>query len=152
MRRRPGAGLMIHSDRGVQYASYDFKAVLRSHNFIQSMSPGKRRLREGNCYDNAVAESFFRTIKTQLIHHCTFRNVNEAQQTIFEYIEVYYNRQRKHSTNNYKSPVDYELEWWYDRKAASVFTREGHYKSLHKYKPNGMVLDLLNIHSTKLFL
>lgn len=112
MRRRPGAGLMIHSDRGVQYASYDFKAVLRSHNFIQSMS------RKGNCYDNAVAESFFHTIKTQLIHHCTFRNVNEAQQTIFEYIEVYYNRQRKHSTNNYKSPVDYELEWWNERKAA----------------------------------
>ena len=112
MRRSPGAGLMIHSDLGVQYASSDFKAVLRSHKFIQSMS------RKGNCYDNAVAEAFFHTIKTQLIHHCTFQSDNEAQQTIFEYIEVYYNRQRKHSTNNYKSPVDYELEWWNDRKAA----------------------------------
>ena len=103
---------MIHSDRGVQYASSDFKTMLRRHKFIQSMS------RKGNCYDNAVAESFFHTIKTQLIHHCTFQRVNEAQQTISEYIEVYYNRQRKHSTNNYKSPADYELEWWNDRKAA----------------------------------
>jgi len=112
MRRRPGSGLMIHSDRGIQYASHDFRAVLHKHGFIQSMS------RKGNCWDNAVAESFFHTIKTQMIHHCKFQNIAEAEQAIFNYIEVYYNRRRKHSTNGYKSPAQYELEWWGNRKAA----------------------------------
>jgi len=112
MRRRPSSGLMIHSDRGVQYASSDFRAVLQKHGFIQSMS------RKGNCWDNAVAESFFHTIKTQMIHHCKFQNVAEAEQAIFNYIEVYYNRRRKHSTNGYKSPAQYESEWWNIRKAA----------------------------------
>jgi len=112
MRRRPGSGLMIHSDRRIQYASHDFRAVLHKHGFIQSMS------RKGNCWDNAVAESFFHTIKTQMIHHCKFQNIAEAEQAIFNYIEVYYNRRRKHSTNGYKSPAQYELEWWGNRKAA----------------------------------
>jgi len=112
LRRRPGQGLMIHSDRGVQYASSGFRAVLQKHRFVQSMS------RKGNCWDNAVAESFFHTIKTQMIHHCTFQNVAEAEQALFNYIEVYYNRQRKHSTNGYKSPAHYELEWWNNRKVA----------------------------------
>ncbi len=112
LRRRPGQGLMVHSDRGVQYASGDFRAVLRKQGFVQSMS------RKGNCWDNAVAESFFHTIKTQLIHHCRFQNVAEAEQALFNYIEVYYNRQRKHSTNGYKAPAQYELEWWNNRKAA----------------------------------
>ncbi|WP_407929146.1 IS3 family transposase [Desulfomarina profundi] len=112
LRRHPGQGLMVHSDRGVQYASSDFRALLQKRGFVQSMS------RKGNCWDNAVAESFFHTIKTQMIHHCTFHNVAEAEQTIFHYIEVYYNRQRKHSTNGYKAPAQYELEWWDDRKAA----------------------------------
>lgn len=112
MRRRPGSGLMIHSDRGVQYASSDFRAALQKHGFIQSMS------RKGNYWDNAVAESFFHTIKTQMIHHCKFQNVAEAEQAIFNYIEVYYNRRRKHSTNGYKSPAQYESEWWDNRKAA----------------------------------
>jgi len=112
LRRRPGQGLMIHSDRGVQYASADFKAVLHKQGFIQSMS------RKGNCWDNAVAESFFHTIKTQFIHHYRFQNMAEAEQALFNYIEVYYNRQRKHSTNGYKSPAHYELEWWNNKKAA----------------------------------
>ena len=112
LRRRPGQGLMIHSDRGVQYASSGFRAVLQKHRFVQSMS------RRANCWDNAVAESFFHTIKTQLIHHRTFQNVAEAEQALFNYIEVYYNRKRKHSTNGYKSPAHYELEWWDNRKAA----------------------------------
>jgi len=112
LRRRPGQGLMIHSDRGIQYASTDFKNVLQKQGFVQSMS------RKGNCWDNAVAESFFHSIKTQLIHHCKFQNVAEAERTIFNYIEVYYNRQRKHSTNGYKAPAFYELEWWNNRKAA----------------------------------
>lgn len=112
MRRRPGQGLMIHSDRGVQYASADFRKVLQEEGFVQSMS------RKGNCWDNAVAESFFHSIKTQLIHHRSFQDVAEAEQTIFRYIEVYYNRQRKHSTNGYKAPAVYELLWWQQAKVA----------------------------------
>ena len=69
-------------------------------------------------HNKPVAESFFHTIKTQMIHHSKFQNIAEAEQAIFNYIEVYYNRRRKHSTNGYKSPTQYELEWWYNRKAA----------------------------------
>ena len=112
LRRRPGRGLMVHSDRGVQYASADFRTVLKKHGFVQSMS------RKGNCWDNAVAESFFHSIKTQPIHHCKFQNVAGAEQALFNYIEVYYNRQRKHSTNGYKSPAHFELGWWNNRKVA----------------------------------
>ncbi len=111
-KRRPSQGLMIHSDRGVHYASSGFRAILHKHQFVQSMS------RKGNCWDNAVAESFFHSIKTQMIHHRRFQNVMEAEQALFNYIEVYYNRQRKHSTNGYKSPAQYEMEWWNGRKAA----------------------------------
>ncbi len=74
--------------------------------------------RKGNCWDTAVAESFFHTIKTQLIHHCQFKTMEEAEKIIFQYIEIYYNRQRKHSTNDYKSPAEYETEWWEERKVA----------------------------------
>jgi len=112
LHRCPSEGLMIHSDRGVQYASADFRRVLRKHGFIQSMS------RKGNCWDNAVAESFFHSIKTQFIHHCRFQNEAEAEKALFWYIEIYYNRQRKHSTNGYKSPAHYEMEWWSNKKAA----------------------------------
>lgn len=112
LRRRPSQGLMIHSDRGIQYASGDFRAILKKHRFIQSMS------RKGNCWDNAVAESFFHSIKTQMIHHCNFQSVAETEQALFNYIEVYYNRRRKHSTNGYKSPANYELECWNNKKAA----------------------------------
>jgi putative transposase len=112
LRRRPNQGLMIHSDRGIQFASSDFRAILKRHRFIQSMS------RKGNCWDNAVAESFFHSIKTQMIHHCKYQNVAETEQALFNYIEVYYNRRRKHSTNGYKSPANYELECWNNKKAA----------------------------------
>lgn len=112
MRRRPVQGLMIHSDRGIQFASADFRRVLQKEGFVQSMS------RKGNCWDNAVAESFFHSIKTQLIHHCNFQNLAETERAIFNYIDVYYNRQRKHSTNGYKAPALYELEWWQLKKAA----------------------------------
>ena len=105
MNRNPGEGLLIHSDRGVQYASRDFRSILEGRKFVQSMS------RKGNCWDNAVAESFFHTIKTQLIHHRKFQTFQETEQALFNYIEVYYNRRRKHSTNNQKSPAQYELEW-----------------------------------------
>jgi len=112
LKRRPGQGLMVHSDRGVQFASFDFRAVLEKHRFVQSMS------RKGNCWDNAVAESFFGTIKTQLIFHSKFQNMAQAEQALFTYIEIYYNRQRKHSTNGYVAPALYELDWWNNRKVA----------------------------------
>ena len=104
-RRRPSSGLLVHSDRGVQYASADFRNLLKNNQFVQSMS------RKGNCWDNAVAESFFHTLKTQLVYHNRFLNKADAEQALFNYIEVYYNRRRRHSTNGYKSPASYEAEW-----------------------------------------
>jgi len=101
-RRQPGAGLIIHSDRGVQYACNDFRKMLHKHDFIQSMS------RKGDCWDNAVAESFFSIIKSELIHHERFKDRNDALPALFEYIEVYYNRKRKHSTLGYKTPAQFE--------------------------------------------
>lgn len=101
-KRRPDAGLLVHSDRGSQYVSDRYQKLLGDNDFTCSMS------RKGNCWDNAVAESFFHTLKTELIHHEDFQTREEAQQAIFEYIEVFYNRQRKHSTNGYQAPFNYE--------------------------------------------
>lgn len=112
MRRRPGKGLLLHSDRGVQYASTGFRAILNRHGFVQSMS------RKGNCWDNAVAESFFHSLKTQFTHHVRFQNALEAEHALFNYIEVYFNRRRKHSTNGYKAPALFEEEWWQQKKTA----------------------------------
>ena len=100
--RRPAAGLIFHSDRGIQYASTAHKQLLKEYGFVQSMS------RKGNCWDNAVAESFFHSLKTELTHHMKFETRSQANQAIFDYIEIFYNRQRLHSTNNYMSPVDFE--------------------------------------------
>ena len=100
MKRNPHEGLIFHSDRGSQYASRRFKTILSSYHIIQSMS-GK-----GNCYDNAYAESFFGTLKTELGNRYESRSV--ARQNIFEYIEVFYNRIRRHSALNYVSPLEYE--------------------------------------------
>jgi transposase InsO family protein len=100
--RRPGPGLIIHSDRGVQYACTDFRQVLKKHNFIQSMS------RKSDCWDNAVAESFFGILKSELVHHERFNGPEDTLKAIFEYIEIYYNRKRKHSTLNYQTPNQYE--------------------------------------------
>jgi len=102
-RRNPVRGCILHSDRGIQYASADFRDVLNSHGFIQSMS------RKGNCYDNAVAESFFHTLKTEHVYDYRYETRAEAIQSIFEYIEIFYNRQRRHSAIGYRSPVSYEL-------------------------------------------
>jgi len=99
---QPLPGLIFHSDRGVQYACHDFRGILDTFKVIQSMS-GK-----GNCYDNAVAESFFQTLKTELVYHETYRTQMEAKTSLFEYIEVFYNRFRKHSALGYKSPEQYE--------------------------------------------
>ncbi len=104
-RRRPGEGLLVHSDRGVQYASGDFRELLKEKKFVQSMS------RKGNCWDNAVAESFFHTLKTQLIYHRRFQNKDVMEKALFNYIEIYYNRRRRHSTNGYQTPALFESEW-----------------------------------------
>ena len=100
--RKPERGLLWHTDRGSQYASDSHREILADHGITQSMS------RKGNCWDNAVAESFFHTLKVELIHQSRFKTREEAKQAIFDYIEVFYNRQRLHSTNDYWSQVDYE--------------------------------------------
>jgi len=100
-RKRPQTGLIFHSDRGSQYASHDFGRLLEKYNVIQSMS-GK-----GNCYDNAVTESFFHTLKTELVYFERYMTRSEARQSIFEYIEIFYNRIRRHSSIGYVSPVDF---------------------------------------------
>jgi len=100
-RKRPQKGLVFHSDRGSQYASDEFRRLLEKHHCVQSMS-GK-----GNCYDNAVTESFFHTLKTELMYGETYNSRSEAHQSIFEYIEIFYNRVRRHSYLGYVSPVDF---------------------------------------------
>ena len=100
--RRPGPGLIHHSDQGVQYACGDFQRLLARHQMLPSMS------RRGNPYDNAVAESFFRTLKVELIYRRRFRTRTEAKAAIVEYIELFYNRRRLHSSLGYLSPVEYE--------------------------------------------
>ncbi|MCJ7764523.1 MAG: IS3 family transposase [Thiovulaceae bacterium] len=101
-KRTPEHGLIWHTDRGSQYASDSHKELLEEYGIVQSMS------RRGNCYDNAVAESFFHSLKTELTHHHKFETRSQPNQAIFEYIEVFYNRQRLHSSNDYMSPVDFE--------------------------------------------
>lgn len=95
-------GVIHHSDRGSQYASHKFQALLAGNNITPSMS------RKGNCWDNASTESFFHSLKTELIYFEKFKTREEAKKSIFEYIEVFYNRERLHSSINYKTPVDYE--------------------------------------------
>lgn len=101
-KRKPARGLIWHSDRGSQYASISHRKLIKAHGIRQSMS------RKANCWDNAVAESFFHTFKVELTHHEQFKTREEAKQATFEYIEVYYNRVRMHSANDYLSPVAYE--------------------------------------------
>ena len=100
--RHPRAGLVHHSDRGSQYAATQYQHVLTTPGMIPSMS------RKGNCWDNACVESFFGTLKRELVYHRHYATRDEAKQDIFEYIEVFYNRQRRHSTLGYDSPAEYE--------------------------------------------
>ncbi|SFR19093.1 Integrase core domain-containing protein [Desulfoscipio geothermicus DSM 3669] len=102
-RYRPLAGLIHHSDRGSQYASHEYQQALKDYGILASMS------RKGNCYDNACMESFFGTLKHELIYGNRFRTRNQARQAIFEYIEIFYNRIRLHSALGYMSPVEFEL-------------------------------------------
>ena len=101
-RRRPEPGLVHHSDRGGQYAAAAYQALLDRHGLVSSMS------RPGNCLDNAVAESFFHTLKTELVYHEHYRTREAARLAIFEWIEGFYNRTRLHSTLGYRSPEEYE--------------------------------------------
>ena len=102
--RHPAPGLIHHSDRGSQYASEDYRRALAGHGMVPSMS------RRACCYDNAAMESFWHSLKVELIHRHTYQTRQQAIQAIFEYIEVFYNRTRHHSTLGYVSPVDFELQ------------------------------------------
>ncbi|MBI4378081.1 MAG: IS3 family transposase, partial [Nitrospinae bacterium] len=102
LNRKPTPGLIHHSDRGSQYASHDYQYHLSEYQIRPSMS-GK-----GDCYDNAVQESFFKTLKTELVYHCDYQTRDEAKKSVFEYIDVFYNRQRRHSFIGYVSPAEFE--------------------------------------------
>lgn len=101
-RRRPKAGLIAHSDRGSQYASNDYQRLLEYHGFLCSRS------RKGGCYDNAAMESFFHSLKIEQTEGKRYATREAAKADVFEYIESYYNRKRRHSTLNYLSPCDFE--------------------------------------------
>jgi putative transposase len=102
--QRPGAGLILHSDRGVQYASAKYRKMMQSAGFQASMS------RRADCYDNAPMESFFHTLKTELVHHQHYATREQAKRDIFAYIEGFYNRTRRHSAIGYLSPIEMELK------------------------------------------
>lgn len=100
--RRPTEGVMFHSDRGAQYASEGFRAELRRYKMVQSMS------RKGDCWDNAVAESFFSILKRELVYHETYRTRADARLSVFQYIEGWYNRRRRHAALGHLSPLAFE--------------------------------------------
>lgn len=102
LHRKPQPGLMHHSDKGSQYTSRDFQHLLKLHQIVVSMSG------TGNCYDNAAMESFFHTLKTEHVYFEHYLTREQAKSSIFEYIEVFYNRQRLHSTLGYYSPAEFE--------------------------------------------
>jgi transposase InsO family protein len=104
--RQPNNGLIFHSDRGSQYASHDFRDLLKENGIIQSMS------RKGNCWDNACAESFFSTLKKEEVYRRSYKSRKEARISIFEYITTFYNNTRKHSFLDYLSPKSFELKWF----------------------------------------
>jgi transposase InsO family protein len=101
--RHPEPGLLHHSDRGVQYASVEYQSQLRDHDILCSMS------RKGDCWDNAVAESFFSTLKAELVHRMDYVSRSQARASVFEYIEAFYNGRRRHSALGYVSPVEHEV-------------------------------------------
>lgn len=111
-RRRPAPGLVHHSDRGCQYTAIDYQDQLAELGMIQSMS------RKGNCWDNAVSESFHATIKREMVNDEKWETHAELNHALFEYIEIYYNRQRRHSTLDYHTPQEYDQKYWESPKAA----------------------------------
>ncbi len=110
--KRPRPGLLHHSDRGVQYCAHDYQAQLRQWGLTSSMS------RKGNCYDNAPMESFWGTLKQELVHHRRYATREQARREITEYIEVFYNRQRRHSRLGNRSPVTFAQQWARQQLAA----------------------------------
>lgn len=102
-RRKPPKGCVHHSDRGSQYCSQNYRARLEKHGLVCSMSSA------GNCYDNAVMESFYHSLKVELVFGHKYATRKEAEKAMFDYIEVLYNRQRLHSSLGYKSPVNFEM-------------------------------------------
>lgn len=104
LQRRPGPGLIVHSDRGSQYASGGYRKLLKIRRFVQSMC------RKGDCWDNAPVESFFATLKLELIYHRRYGSRQEAKSDIFEWIAVFYNQKRMHSKLDYQSPACYEAQ------------------------------------------
>jgi transposase InsO family protein len=102
--RRPGSGFTMHTDRGSQYTSTDFRALLKAHHGVQSLS------RKGQCWDNAVGESWFATLKEELIHRHSWATISQVRRAVIEFIEIFYNRQRLHSSLGYLTPVEYEQQ------------------------------------------
>jgi putative transposase len=112
-RRKPKDGLIHHSDRGSQYASHDYQAVLKEYGMTASMS------RKGNCWDNAPMESFFNSLKNKRTHHQRYATREEVRRDTFEYIEVFYNRSRRHSALGYQSPAAFHAAWLAQQKLAA---------------------------------
>ena len=102
-KRKPKEGLIWHTDRGSQYASTSHRKIIKNHKLVQSMS------RKGNCWDNAISESFFHSLKVELVHENIYKTREIAKQSIFEYIECYFNNQRIHSAIDYRTPNELEL-------------------------------------------
>ena len=111
-KRKPNQSVMVHSDQGSQFSSYEWQGFLKEHNLVASMS------RRGNCRDNAVVESFFQLLKRERIKRRTYLNREQARQDVFDYIEMFYNPIRRHSHNDGLSPVKYEQQ--FNQRLASV--------------------------------
>lgn len=112
-RRKPAPGVLHHSDRGSQYCSHDYQALLTEYGMITSMS------RKGNCWDNAPMESFFNSLKNERVFHESYATRAEAKQDVFEYIEIFYNRRRRHSALKYRSPAQHYAAWVEEQKLAA---------------------------------
>lgn len=112
-RRRPAPGLIHHSDRGSQYCSHDYQDLLKDYGMTPSMS------RKGNCWDNAPTESFFNSMKNERTHHARYATRAEARQDTFEYIEMFYNRRRRHSSLGYISPSEFYSAWLNQQQLAA---------------------------------
>jgi len=110
--RRPAEGLIHHSDRGSQYCSHEYQALLRGHGMRASMS------RKGNCYDNAPIESFWGALKTELVHHRHYRTREEAAREVAEYVDLFYNRERRQARLGYLSPAAYTQQFMRQQRAA----------------------------------
>lgn len=110
--KRPVAGLIHHSDRGSQYCAHDYRKLLKQFKMKASMS------RKGNCYDNAPMESFWGSLKNELVHYCRYETRDEAKASIQEYIEIFYNRQRRHSRLGYVAPAIFAMNYNDQKQAA----------------------------------